>query len=374
MSALLRYFAKDIWLGWRASPFVLLAKLTTVALLTGAGTVILVCFHVFVEEARVRLEQIGATSVVIRRGASPSHHADNLWLEDVLHSARVDAWHHFDRLLLTGETDLGDFAVPVFSLDPDDRWFQENAAGSPAILLTSRVPAARGLDVRVGAAVMRATTQGRISWADRLGPDPVLLISRDRIPRLGGYEVDRIDYLEIAGGRKPMLSTVSAIEALAREAGERSLVVQHPLAVLEELERLQATQQVWEYWIVMGFGSALALVMGAISALEYRERRYVGALLRSFGVHPAAIVLRHWVEAAVLGNVCLVAAGWLTLGLAPLILGSLGVPASAMAQLDIAGFLAANGPALVCFVNLGCLLSVLPVAIAGFEEIGRVLE
>ena len=124
----------------------------------------------------------------------------------------------------------------------------------------------------------------------------------------------------------------------------------------------------------MGVGGALALVMGAISALEYRENRYVGALLRSFGVNPAVIVLRHWMEAAALGNACLLASGSFTLCLAPIILGSLGVPASATAQLDFTGFLAANGPALVCFVNTGCLLSVVPVAIAGCEEIGRVLE
>ena len=374
MSVLIRYFAKDIRLGWRASPVILCAKLVTVALLTGAGTVILVCFHVFVEEARMRLEQIGARSVVIRRGSSPGHYADNLWLEDVMKSTEVSVWHHFDRLLLAGETDLGDFSVPVFSMDPENRWFQEGAAGSPAVLLTNRVPDAGAVDVRAGSAMMNATTRIRSGWVERLGPDPVLLISRDRIPRSGDYEVERIDYLEIAGGREQMLSAVSAIEVLAREAGERSLVVQHPLAVMEELERLQATQKIWEYWIVMGFGGALALVMGAISALEYRERRYVGALLRSFGVHPAAIVIRHWVEAALVGNACLLAAGWLTLCLAPVILGSLGVPASATAQLDFAGFLTTNGPALLCFVNLGCLLSVIPVAIAGFEEIGRVLE
>jgi hypothetical protein len=61
--------------------------------------------------------------------------------------------------------------------------------------------------------------------------------------------------------------------------------------------------------------------MGAISALEYREKRYVGALLRSFGVHPAVIVLRHWMEAAALGNACLLASGSFTLCLAPIILG-----------------------------------------------------
>ena len=374
MHALLRYFAKDVWLGWRASPFVLAAKLLTVALLTGAGTIILVCFHVFVEEARLRLEQIGARSIIIRRGPSPGHHADNLWLEDVMNSARFPVWHHLDRLMPVAETELGDLSVPVFSVDPEDRWFLETAAGGQAILLTNRVPAASAVNVRVGAAMIRATTRNRSGWVERLGSDPVLLIARDRIPRFGGYEIDRVDYVEIAGGKAPMLSAVSAIETLAREAGERSLAVQHPLAVLDELERLQATQKAWEYWIVMGFGGALALVMGAISALEYREKRYVGALLRSFGVHPAVIVMRHWVEAAALGNACLVAAGAFTLCLAPVILGSLGVPASATAQLNIAGFLTANGPALVCFVNTGCLLSVVPVAIAGGEEIGRVLE
>jgi hypothetical protein len=289
-------------------------------------------------------------------------------------SASVPVWRHFDRLMLSGETDLGDFSVPVFSVNPDDRWFQLMGGGSPAILLTNRVQSGSVVEVRVGAAMMNARTHERSGWAERLGPDPVLLISRDRIPRFGSYEVDRIDYVEIDGGKEQMLSAVSAIETLGREAGERSLAVQHPLAVLEELERLQSTQKVWEYWIVMGFGGALALVMGAISALEYRERRYVGALLRSFGVHPAAIVLRHWVEAAVLGNACLLAAGWFTLCLAPVILGSLGVPATATAQIDFAGFLTTNGPALLCFVNLGCLLSVIPVALAGFEAIGRVLE
>jgi hypothetical protein len=374
MSALLRYFAKDIWVGWRASPFVVGAKLMTIALLTGAGTVILVCFHVFVEEARLRLEQIGARSMIIRRGPSPGHHLDNLWLEDVMNSAGAPVWHHFDRLILVADTELGDFSVPVFSIDPEDRWFQECATGAPAVLLTNRVPGASVVDVRVGAARMSATTRNRNSWVERVGPDPLLLISRDRIPRQGTYELERIDYVEIAGGKGPMLAAVSAIETLAREAGERSLVVQHPLAILEEIERLQATQRVWEYWIVMGFGGALALVMGAISALEYREQRYVGALLRSFGVHPAVVVLRHWVEAALLGNAGLLAAAWIALGLAPLILGSLGVPASATAQLDAARFWATNGPALVGFVNTGCLLSVIPVALAGFEEIGRVLQ
>lgn len=88
------------------------------------------------------------------------------------------------------------------------------------------------------------------------------------------------------------------------QAERRQFQLFSALEVLQGLRKIQQIQQLFRVGIVISCGIILALILGAISWLEYRQESYLMALLRSFGT-PRILLLFH----GFLENVLLVSLG-----------------------------------------------------------------
>lgn len=145
------------------------------------------------------------------------------------------------------------------------------------------------------------------------------------------------------------------------------------LEILQNLQNLSATQRLIRSAIFLAIAVILALMLGNIAMLEYRQDAFLLTLLRSFGV-PRLLLLAH----TLLENCLLVGSGvalalisWHPLyGLASQRLGPLAsirsIPRDAAATADLATLFAAAAA--------GVILSLLPVATGLRRPIGGVLQ
>lgn len=164
---------------------------------------------------------------------------------------------------------------------------------------------------------------------------------------------------------------VSEFSAYYR-ADRRQIKIVSALEILKNLERITTIQRIVRTLIVVGCGVILALTLGSIAWLEYRQDAYLLALLKSFGT-PSFLLLVHMF----LENLLLVLAGILAARLAWKPLFEAAVP-----RLQSIGLQAAGAPTLpagdVAIVFLagavGVVLAMVPVAFGLRKPAGLILQ
>lgn len=155
-------------------------------------------------------------------------------------------------------------------------------------------------------------------------------------------------------------------KAILRIEGRR-VVMRSNLSLLKQLEEIRALQS--QALVIVAFCSAivLGLVFGSLAWLEFREERYLLALIRSFGVSPKSLLIHSVMENTVL-SVLGVFFGLVTLHF---IISQNQLGLRWLSSLDSP--LGTNSLALCIGAILGGLLSVVPVGIGLRKPLGLVL-
>ncbi len=113
-------------------------------------------------------------------------------------------------------------------------------------------------------------------------------------------------------------SSIGAVEKFVREvsafyrAEGRNVKIVSALEILRNLERINAIQAVVRTLIVLGCGVILALTLGSVAWLEYRQDAYLLALLKSFGTPSSVLLFHMFLEnlILVLGGIFIVRLAW----------------------------------------------------------------
>lgn len=141
-------------------------------------------------------------------------------------------------------------------------------------------------------------------------------------------------------------------------------------SVLEDLEKLQILQRKARTALITGCGLLLAAILSSMAWLEFRDDRFLLALLRSFGTPRLCLLLHSFAENLVLvaSAIALVPFIWgilLEKGMISLArLGIYRVQELAWQELEI----------LVAAGAIGSLLAILPVAVGLKKQVGLVLS
>lgn len=97
-------------------------------------------------------------------------------------------------------------------------------------------------------------------------------------------------------------------QARAYYASEkRNIQLFSALEVLEGLEQLRQAQTYFRIGIVASCGIILALILGTIAWLEYRQEAYLLALLRSFGTPRTLLIIHCFLENCILVSIGIIA-------------------------------------------------------------------
>lgn len=155
-------------------------------------------------------------------------------------------------------------------------------------------------------------------------------------------------------------------------AEQRQVKIVSGLEILRNLERITRIQRIVRTWIVVGCGVILALTLGSIAWLEYRQDAYLLALLKSFGTPSLLLLLHMFLE-----NLLLVFTGIVLARLAWPPLCRLAVPQ--LHAIGLHGGDAATLPAgdlaiIVLAGVVGVVLAMVPVAFGLRRPAGLILQ
>lgn len=197
-----------------------------------------------------------------------------------------------------------------------------------------------------------------------MGADRTVVASAERLAPLLARGFAKVTVL-----RAEDLASLRRAHRVAEVLGQlegRRLRIQSNLRVLEEIARIREVQARALVWLTFGSSLVLGLVFGSLVWMEFREERYLLALLRSFGVGRATLVLHK------LGENLVLAGGGTGLGLAMLWWaahrrwGFAGWQFGSLEVVD-SGFLWAGAIG-------GAVLSCVPVAVGLGKPVGLVLK
>jgi len=355
-----------------------LARLFVTGLLVLVATVILVTFHLLERSLRERLERFGLNTVLVRETVTADSKELVVSGESPDRLAPLEASGKRLRLrqLFVRAQSEWQNNLPVFSYPPGALAVLAPFLSPETSLLCFSETLPEGALVHI--TVNRQSAVARVrrphGWLRPLVTEDVLLVPQGMLA-----EEERLGFIDTTifqrhSGAPPVAQVVAAVGALFTMERRAPPQVQSALGLIREWEKLKERQKQWRNALAGILGLALSLVYGAIAVLEFRQNLYVSALLRSFGAPRQFLFWRHLAENALLANLAAVVAIGVMSGLHGIIFGTLGFP---RVVLDFTGgnpYASQEIAAVLCCVNLGALLSSLPIAVGLRQSVGTILN
>lgn len=356
----------------------MLARVFVAGLLVTVATVILVAFTLLVRSVRARLESFGLNTLVVREMVPPNDpelfytvdRPDRLApLADAGEKLRLR------QLYLRGQTDWQrDLLVLVYSPEALPILAPWLSPEIPIVFFSESVPEFVHVKLKIqhqsGVAVVRRAPE----FFRSLNYDHFVLVPRGWAP-----EAEKLGFVETTLFRRrpealPMQRYVEAVNVLFAVDRRSPPQVQSALPMLRELEHLQERQVKWRRLMAGALGFAIALVFGAIAVLEFRQNLYVSALLRSLGAPGRYLFFRHWIESAVLANAAAILGVLAVAFFHRALFGTLGFRGSVLDLAQGNPYWSSETVLILLWVNVGALLSSLPVAVGLRKPVGAILN
>lgn len=375
------YLWKNTFKRWLENPFPALVKILIPALLAALGVVALAMFSQIERELKLQLQRSSALKVQVSEYVSSENAASMTFrteADELMWSNRVGSDNlRFATQLLTSARMEGSatarsipvFSKPSYTSREADQLDQQNP---PVVELLHRRKTHHGTSIiSLGGMKLQAMTQVMPQWVEELSSsNQAVLIPEDMAHPLkrGGYmhhmvaELGSIDEVE---------RFVTELKAYVR-ADDRQVTVTSAVDILEQLQRIQGIQDIVRRLLVAGCCLILALTLGSIAWLEYRQDSYLLALLRSFGT-PSWILFLH----ALVENLLLVMLGILSVLLCWKLLYKLIVENISVVGFEVPGAptLPAQDVLLIVFGGLlGVLFAMAPIAVGLRKPTGHTLQ
>ncbi len=167
------------------------------------------------------------------------------------------------------------------------------------------------------------------------------------------------------------LEKADLIVAALKKVEGRRIFIRSNLILLRELQKIRAIQAQALVWITIGCGGILGLVFGSLAWMEFREERYLLALIRTFGVGGFTLLIHALFENCLLA-ISGVFAGF---GILALISSSLNLKALNLTWLaNQEALWHGDGRYLILGALLGGIFSTFPIAIGLRKPLGLVLS
>lgn len=373
------YLLKDIWRRWFETPGGVLSRLLVAFILGLLLLVIDAAFTLSAASIQSKISQMGVRTILLTRAVnSDEAMADPGYLADLvgpLHSEGAVL-----RLLQTARTGRDETGTQRTVYVYDRRMLEALLPAIPAepkakaFVISEDFPSGMPTTVTIdngpefSAVMMRPP-----SWLPKFGANPsAIFLPQEEFSELtesGFFELivflgsDDSDIIEIESDLRAMLS----LENLS------NVQITSPKELLSQLDELQSTQRQWRGGFGLFGGLAVSLVFGSISILEYRQNRFIIALLKSFGTPSVLLIARYLLESIVLVAVAAFLARTAAIYLHPIIFQTIGIEANLIDRRVIDPYAWEVVWPQLRGLALGAFLSVFPVAFAMRTPVGKIL-
>jgi hypothetical protein len=373
------YLWKDTWKRWCEQPGSPLARWFVTLLLMLVASVILVAFQLMERSVRNQMERFGLDTLLVRETVVPDspdffRHGEGPDHLAILKSNGQKL--RLRQLFVRGRTEWQQNNLLVFSYSPDaiPTLASMLSAENPVICLSETLPTKAQMRVRIGRHSVFADVARPQGWLKALSSDDMLLVPQGWLA-----DAEQIGWLDTTIFQRsptapPMEKIISAVNILSSLDQRTPPQIQSALPLVKELDELTTRQVQWRNWLAGILGVAVSLVYGAIAVLEFRQNLFVCALLRSFGAPSQLLYFRQWLENVLLANLAALTAVFLVALLHQTIFITLGFSRDI---LDFSGgnpYVGASIKSIFIWINVGALLSSLPVAFGLRRPVGEILS
>lgn len=351
---------------WREQPLSLLSKLVVPALLGILGAVVMLGTRNLGDEIDRRLRDRDALTVLISETVASEVAPGMLAGEDQRpwESLGEGEAHEFLQVGASARTEDGRRLFVAAVRKPERYGLLDEF-----YLLSDQGPVGEVVRFQLGGYWSEATRKPPLEEAGMLFQGrPTLLGSVERLSVIlgDGYTSNSV----VRAASVEEIQKIHDVAGALRLREEAPIILRSNLMLLRELEQIRALQDQALVAVSAGSSAVLALIFGSLAWLEFREERYVLALLRSFGVGRLSLLAHAATENAllallgVLGGMGLLRAVLDHLGSASLGLAWLGAPRQ---------IIDGDGILLVIGAVVGGTLCCVPIGFALRKPIGLVL-
>ncbi|MBX3750842.1 MAG: hypothetical protein KF897_12205 [Opitutaceae bacterium] len=373
------YLWKDIWSRWLETPGAVLARLLVAVLLGALLLLAQAAFQLGERSLEARILRLGAQSLYLTEavtgepGRRPplgallaplGERADLIALRQVPWVAQ-DEFGGEAVVLVYGPESLPALA-PLLA----------GGRGHSVHLLAPTLPAGLPVSLHIAGADYPALTLAPPGWLARFAADRAVALVPVEMAgdwlQAGYYETT----LALARDSDPaaLRRLAAALRALLVLEDRPTAQLQTPEALLDELDDLRSLQTRAQTGAALAAGLVVAIVFGSIAVLEYRQNRYIVALLRSFGAPAGLLLLRYAGEALLVAAAAVLLArtglAWVH---APLF-GAAGFEPALLDRTLIDPYAWGTVWPAARWLLLGGALSVVPIAAALRQPVGRILQ
>lgn len=370
------YLWKDIWSRWLETPGAFLARLGVGVLLAAImllGQAVLILAEHSLE---ARIARLGSNTLLITESATAptglqSHLAPLLQPATVradfisLRRASIEARDEFGRdvtVLVYGTPSLPALA-PFLAIAPDQ----------PVHLIDPQLPAGLVVQVTINGRDYSGLNLAPPDWLSRMvsGQSIALIPETIGLDWLAQGWFETVLLVDQQGDLRTLAAAVRAILKLENRTYAH---LQSPEQLLRELAKLRRTQDRVQTGAGLIGGIVVALVFGSIAILEYRQNRYVAALLRSFGAPAPLLVARYAIEAILITTIAVIVAQIMMLALHQTVFELIGFEPVLIDRQNLDPYTITLVWKQARWLLLGAGLSLIPVAFGLRQSVGRILQ
>lgn len=301
---ILPYLARDTLHRWLARPSSPLARLLVTYTLGFCGLVYLGSYAISAKALRERIHRGGAGLLVAAEtcmGEDPVHAAGR-WL--LPKNKEEYALHVFHEAFVPVQVGTG-FSTLV-ELPPDMATLLPPGSRRGLLALPERATDQRSpVEVVVDGFRLSASAlpEGQAGLLRRLWPGGAVLMPAGSLPQVWQHGFIRKYALQPKTVDAEHVGRWERALRLLARLENRNMTVVGNASLLEELDHLERIQYRMRVWVALGISIIICVLLTSISALEFRQNRYVYALLGSFGVGRPLMLLSFMGENAALTGV-----------------------------------------------------------------------
>lgn len=374
------YLSKDIWSRWLEHPGAVLARLLVGVLLASLLLFAQAGFLLAGRSIEARVARLGAGTLLLTESVSPDR-LDRAPLGELLAPLGAEAeLLAFRQLPVPARDPLrGEDCLLLAYGRETQVALAPLLAGVPAsgiYYVTRHLPAGLPIEIDIDGVPRATTTVTPPAWLARLPLVRPVVIVPDELAD-GWLRKGHLEFcLLLADPARPdrVRALADSVRTLLSIERRETAQMQSPESLLNELDALSVTRERTQAVAGLAGGLVLALVFGAIASLEYRQNQYIVALLRSFGAPVTLLLLRYALEAVILLTLAGLAAVVLAASLHVSVFTFAGFEPGLLNRATLDPYAWTPVWIQLRWLLAGAALSVVPIAFAIRQPVGRILQ
>ena len=246
--------------------------------------------------------------------------------------------------------------------------------GHNYFLLSTSFPQGALLDFEIDGQYVKAITLTPDDKLSQVLPGNLLFVPFSAFRHLTERGFSRISYLQKSPDAPSLEAIAEAIDHTVATDRKGKVEVKSALSITSKLASLKQQLNKASIGLSLALGGALALIYGTLSLLEFRQSMYISALLNSFGASKFILLMRTVIENLVIVNATAFALIYGMERYHDKIIDLIKMRVSTTPEHLHSIYWGQETVLILIFVNLGVLISCIPVMMAMRKQVGRVLS